>query len=273
MSLTAITSLRRKLGEWAERPANRRYLRDDQEAQLRAGLGDPRRRAQVNVSAWMLGTWHLGNGFLRVLGGDGGGFDEARIGHALRRGSLLLRARQNAQPGRRGSAAGLPFSLAHGAISTLLGIALDDPRGGPLYDLLHDLPDHAFGESDHLALFARELLRLRNSGRAVATQRLGPYEGIVAQWTGETRLLGQQLALVLDLHLEQAHDRGVFDDPGMQLYPAEVLAVLATRAWLDLPCPKVEHPLMHTNLVTMTPGRAWPEHDLTSALDRELRRP
>ena len=100
MSLATITSLRRGLQEWAQRPGNVKFLRDDQTAQLRRVLADPTRRAQAHVAGWMLGTWHLGHGMHRVLEGDSGGFDEARQGQALRRSSLL--ARLNAPAAQRG---------------------------------------------------------------------------------------------------------------------------------------------------------------------------
>ncbi|MCA8964069.1 MAG: hypothetical protein H6838_09540 [Planctomycetes bacterium] len=273
MSLTAITTLRRNLTEWADRPANRQFLHDDQVAQLEQSLGVPARRTQVHVAAWMLGSWHLGQGMVRVLNGDGQGFDEARIGQSMRRTSLLLRARQQTAPLRRGRVERLPFSLAHAAWTTLLGLALRDPHAEELYDLLRELPDGAFTENDHLALFVRDLLALRHGARQSPGARLGPYEGVLLHWTGEPRLLAQQLAEVLDLHIDEAQRRGgTFDDPGLQLYPAEALAVLEVRDWLELPRAKVDHPLMHTNLVTMKPSRTWPSHDLATALEQELRR-
>lgn len=150
MSLTTVTTLRRSLHEWAHRAGNQKFLRDDQETLLRRVIKDPTRRTQAHVAAWMLGTWHLGNGMLRVLDSDAEGFDEARQGQALRRASLLARARhQNArtQTGpRRGAKARLPFSLLHGAWTSLLGLALHDPGAEPLYEFMQQLPDIAFTE-------------------------------------------------------------------------------------------------------------------------------
>src|SRR5690606_34581526 len=105
----------------------------------------------------------------------GQGFDEARQGQSLRRSSLLLRAQHRAAPTRRGKVERLPFSLPHLAWTTLLGLALHDPRAEELYDVLRELPDGAFGEQDHLALFARDLLLLRHGERPAPSQRLGPY--------------------------------------------------------------------------------------------------
>lgn len=273
MSLTAITTLRRSLSEWAERPAHRRMLCDDQQALLQRHLGDPERRPQVHVAAWMLGSWHLGHGMVVALGGDVRGFDEARVGQALRRCALLLRADHQTQPGRRGRLERLPFSLTHAAWTALLGLALHDPGAEPLYDLLRDLPDGAFAPGDELALFVRELLNLRHGRRPTPGQRLGPYEPVLQHWLGERRLLAQALAEVLDLHVQQAQRRGgTFDDPGLSLYPVEAIAVRNVRDWLDLPSGKVEHPLMFTNLVTMPPSPAWPSQPLLTALERELRR-
>ena len=137
MSLATITSLRRGLQEWAQRPGNVKFLRDDQEAQLRRGLSDPARRAQAQVAGWMLGTWHLGHGMHRLLDGDAAGFDEVRQGQALRRASLLARlAAPDGKRGRRGEKVRLPFSLQHGAWTALLGLALHDPGAERLYDWL-----------------------------------------------------------------------------------------------------------------------------------------
>jgi hypothetical protein len=271
MSLAAITTLRRQLHEWAQRPANERFLRVDQEAQLRESLPDPKRRPRVHVAAWMLGTWHVGHGLHRVLEGDGDGFDEARIGQGLRRCALLLRARLR-QPAPRRGASALPFSRLHGSWTALLGLALHDPNADALYELLRDEPESSFAEDEHLPLFVRELLTLHAGQRPSLTPRLGPYLEVLTSWNGEPRVLAQRLAAVLDLHLEQTHGAGAwFDDAGLRLYPVEVLAVRAVRDWLGLQTPKVDHPLLFTNLGTMQPRGSWPQHDLLARLERELR--
>ncbi|HEX5052729.1 MAG TPA: hypothetical protein VFZ65_13215 [Planctomycetota bacterium] len=271
MSLAAVTSLRRNLTEWAERDANQKFLRRDQEAQLRASLEGSRPPTQVHVAAWMLGTWHLGHGFCQVLAGNGRGFDEARQGQALRRCSLLLRERHR-QHVRHTRARALPFSLMHGSLTALLGLALQDPGAEDLYELLRALPDSNFGERDQLPLFVRELLTVRAGQRPTVTQRLGPYEAVFLHWTGDAHQLAQRLADLLDLHLQQARGAGsTFDDPPCQLYPVEVLAVRQVREWLGLSTPKVDHALMFTNLVTMVPDAPWPAHELVQRLERRLR--
>ncbi len=271
MSLHRITSLSRTLSEWAGRAGNEKFLRHDQEARLAESLGDPQRRTHVQVAAWMLGTWHLGHGMAQVLQGEVRGFDAARTGQALRRCSLLLRERHR-PPQRRGAPSSLPFSVLHGAWTSLLAMALEDPGAEDLHELLRSQPDATFGEDDHLALFTRELLNLRAGQRALITPRLGPYEPVLLAWTGEGRVLAQRLADVLDLHLDQARGAGrPFEDPACQLYPVEVIAVQKVRAWLGLPCPKVDHPLMFTNLATMQPTGGWPANDLVARLERELR--
>jgi hypothetical protein len=274
MSLAAITSLRRQLHEWQGRAANQRFLQHDQEVQLRESLPDPKRRPQVHVAAWMLGTWHLGHGLYSVLEGDSAGFDEARIGQALRRCSLLLRERhQGAAPRRAGGASRLPFSRLHGAWTALLGLALGDPGAERLYELLRDEPESSFADGEHLPLFVRELLALHAGQRPTLTPRLGPYHETLMHWTGDARVLAQRLAGLLDLHLDAASGPGAsFDDPPCKLYPVEVLAVRAVRDWLGLATPKVDHPLMFTNLGTMQPTRPWPQHELVQRLEQELRR-
>lgn len=271
MSLGTITTLSRNLSEWAGRPANEQFLCNDQERLLTESIDDRHRRPQVHVAAWMLGTWHLGNGFVRVMNGEVRGFDEARDGQALRRCSLLLRERHQ-QPLRRTSAARLPFSQLQGTLTALLGLALHDPGAEPLYDLLRRQPDSSFGEEDHLAMFVRELLTLRAGERPIVTPRLGPYEGVLMHWQGEPRLFAQQLAEVLDLHLEQARGKdATFTDPPCQIYPLEVLAVRHVRDWLELPTPKVEHPLMYTNLGQMQPMGPFEPGLLAQRLERLLR--
>ena len=273
MSLVAITSLRRQLNEWAERPANRKFLQQDQEAQLRQSLGDRTRTTQLQVAAWMLGTWHAGHGMVRVLEGDGLGFDEARVGQGLRRCGLLLRARgQQAVQTKRGGGQRLPFSRAHGTWTALLGLALDDPGAEPLYDLLRNESEATFGEDEHLALFVRELLTVRAGERPTVTPRLGPYQDVFAHWQGDSRLLAQRLIDLCDLHLDGVVAGGPFDDHACRIYPVEILAFRNVRTWLGLSTPKVDHPLLHTNMVTMLPSKAWPQHELVQKLEQELRR-
>lgn len=271
MTLTAITTLTRSLSEWAGRAANEKFLRLDQERQLTESIGEPRRRPQVHVAAWMLGTWHLGHGFAQVMAGNGRGFDEARTGQALRRCSLLLRERHQ-QPLRRTSASKLPFSLLQGTLTALLGLALQDPGAEELYELLRRQPDTAFGEEDHLAMFVRELLTLRAGERPSVSPRLGPYHEVLTHWNGDQRLFALRLADALEVHTEQVRGaNATFADPPCQLYPLEVLAVWRVREWLGLPNPKVDHPLMFTNLVMMQPDRPWPQHELVQRLERSLR--
>jgi hypothetical protein len=271
-SQSAVTTLARSLAEWAERPGNERFLRRDQEQFLADSLRDTHRRPQVRVAAWLLGTWHLGHGFAQVMNGNGRGFDEARIGQALRRCSLLLR--QRAQQGNQRTARdALAFSLLQGALTALMGLALDDPAAEDLHDLLRGLPDAAFGAGDELPVFVRELLTLRAGERPVVTPRLGPYADVLLHWDGDQRLLGQKLAAMLDLHVEGTRGAGApFDDPPSRLYPLDALAVLRVRDALGLPNPKVEHPLMFTNLGQMRPDPGWPRHDVVDQLERELRR-
>ena len=271
MTQTAITSLQRSLTEWADKPANEQFLRRDQEALLGPALGDPLRAPQVHVAAWMLGTWHLGHGFVQAMAGNVRGFDEARTGQALRRCALLLR-QHHQQPLRRTSGSRLPFSPLHGTLTALLGLALHDPGCEPLYELLRRQPDGAFEATDHLPLFTRELLALRAGERPVVTPRLGPYQDVLMHWHGEPRLLAQALADVLDLHLEQTRGAGAtFADPPCQVYPLEVIAVQHVRQWLELGNPKVEHAMMFTNVATMQPTGPWPGHDLVQRLERQLR--
>ncbi|MFY9342382.1 MAG: hypothetical protein WAT39_07825 [Planctomycetota bacterium] len=272
MTHAAITTLGRQLHEWADRLANRKFLQQDQEAQLLAALGNPARRAQVHVAAWMLGTWHLGHGLCLVLDGEAGGFGEARLGQGLRRCSLLLRARHQGAATQRAGRSRLPFSRLHGAWTALLGLALGDPGADPLYELLRDEPESSFAEGEHLPLFVRELLVLHAGQRPTLTPRLGPYHEVLMHWRGESRMFAQRLADLLDLHLEAVRSKEpLFDDPACWLYPVEVLAVRAVREWLELPMPKVEHPLMFTNLGQMVPARPWPRHELVQRLEQELR--
>lgn len=270
MSQAILTTLRRQLGEWARQPANRRFLQQDQEAQLRGAIGELLRRPQALVAAWLLGTFYLGNGMVRVLDGDAEGFDEARVGQGLRRCSLLLRAQHAAAT--RGPSR-LPFSRQHGAWTALLGLALHDPGVAPLHKLLLDEAETSFRADEALPLFTRALLALHAGQRPSLTPRLGIYHEVLLHWQSEPRLFAQGLAAALDAHLDGArHSGGPFDDPACRLYPVEVLATKVVRESLGLPMPKVDHPLMFTNLGTMAPRTPWPQHDLVRQLERELRR-
>tara|TARA_R110002096_G_scaffold19232_14_gene64436 strand:+ start:742 stop:1563 length:822 start_codon:yes stop_codon:yes gene_type:complete len=271
MSLATLTSLHRGLHEWATRAGNQKFLCDEQEAQLRRVLRDPTRRTQANVAAWMLGSWHLGNGMLRVLNGESEGFDEARQGQTLRRTALLARNSQYTGP-RRGNKSRLPFSLLHGAWTSLLGLALHDPGAEPLYEFMMSLPDIAFSEKDSVAFFTRELLALRAGRRPNMSSRLGPFEEVMLHWKGDQRLLGRAMVDLLDWHLSEARSAGKsYDDPACRVFPVEIIAIQHVRQWVDLPMPRVDHPLMHTNLATMKPSLSWPQHELAAALERQLR--
>lgn len=271
MSLAKMTTLRRSLHEWANNGGNQKFLRDEQEAQLRRVLGDRERRTQANVAAWMLGTWHLGSGMLRVLDGDHEGFDDARQGQSLRRASLLSRASHRRGP-RRGSKVLLPFSLLHGAWTALLGLSLHDPGAEPLYEFLLGLPDIAFTEKDSVAFFTRELLALRAGRRLNRSMRLGPFEEVMLQWNGDQRLFGRALEELLDWHLQEARGAGKnYDDPACRMYPVEVLAIQSVREWLELETPRVDHPLMHGNLAIMRPRTPFVGHELAVRLARQAR--
>lgn len=271
MTAATIQRLRRDLEAWARHEGHHRFLHDDQTAQLEQALGDPSRRTQANVAAWLLGTWHLGQGMAQVLGGDVLGFDQARIGQALRRAALLARAHQTPPP-RRGRAPRLPFSLVHGAWTALFGLALRDPRAEPLFALLLQLPDASFGERDWLPLFVRELLALRAGRRPMLSARLGPFQDVLQHWTGDAGLFARDLAAVCEWHLGAVRGAGaVLDDPACWLYPLVVFAIRDVRQWLDLPTPKVEHPLMHTNLGQMAPRTPWPDDEFVRRLERDDR--
>lgn len=271
MSLATLTSLRRSLYEWATRAGNEKFMRDDQEAQLRRVVRDPTRRTQANVASWMLGSWHLGHGMLRVLDGDSEGFDEARQGQSLRRAALLSRASMQTGP-RRGNKVNLPFSLLHGAWTAMLGLALHDPGAEPLYEFMLSLPDIAFSEKDSVAFFVRELLALRAGRRPNMSSRLGPHEDILRHWTGDERLLSVAMADLLDWHLQEARGAGKnYDDPACRIYPVEIIAIRHVREWLELPMPRVDHALMHGNLAAMRPRTPWPQHELAQALERQTR--
>jgi hypothetical protein len=124
-----------------------------------------------------------------------------------------------------------------------------------------------------MPLFVRELLALHAGQRPTLTPRLGPYHEALMHWHGEGRVFAQRLADLLDLHLEGTQGAGApFDDMACKLYPVEALAVRAVRDWLELPTPKIDHPLMHTNLGQMQPTRPWPQDEFVQRLERELQR-
>ena len=102
----------------------------------------------------------------------------------------------------------------------------------------------------------------------------GPYGEIIRHWQGDPALLARRLAGLLDLHLERTQGapghQADFEEPGVQLFPVEVLLVGSVRASLELPMPRVEHPLMFTNLVTTWARGPWPESPTLQRLERRL---
>lgn len=267
MPPTNPTSLQRQLLDWADKSANERHYRTAQEQQIATALANPRASA-LHVAAWMLGTsWH-GYGQARVLRGESPGWDDVRVGQALLRCSLLLRASRQDHRGRS-----LPaFTPVHGAQCILLGLALDDPHAEELHELYATQPDPFFQPSDALGLFVRALLRLRAGERPVVTPRLGPYFELLTAWSSDPALFARKLVVVLDHHLTQSSGRGDFADPPLLLYPAEALAIVNVRTLLGLPTPKIEHPLLFTNLGQMRPVGPWPRDPLVSRIEQVLAR-
>jgi hypothetical protein len=267
MAITDITSLQRRLREWTLQASNERnYFRGPQQM-IASALDDPRRTTQLSISGYLLGGWHLGCGQLAVLQGDMTGWDRVRLGCAFQRTSLWLRCGRRTQS-RRGEAADLP--VLQTANCAVLAMALNDPECEELLAAFASLPDDRFGEDDAYPLFVRELLALRDHRRPVITPRLGIYGDVLQLWTSDDHTLSRRLLALCEHHLTRTRSApgkpAEFDEPGMMLFPAEILAVRATRKSLDLPMPKVEHALMFTNLVTTQPVGDWPEDPLLSRM-------
>lgn len=267
MALADVTSLQRRLREWSLQPSNERnYLRGPQQM-VASALDDPRRVTQLSVSGYLLGTWHLGCGQLAVLEGDMTGWDRVRLGVAFQRTSLWLRCSRRTQS-RRGEGADLP--VLQTANCAVLALALDDPECEELLAAFAGLPDDRFGEDDAYPLFVRELLALRDHRRPVVTPKLDIYGDVLQLWTSDDHTLSRRLLALCERHLTRT--RGApgkpaeFDEPGMLLFPAEILAVAAVRKSLDLRMPKVEHPLMFTNLALTAPSGPWPTDPLLKGM-------
>ena len=273
MPAPPLTTLIRRLQDWADKPANARYYRDGQILQIEAALADPRRTTQLSIAAWMLGTWYLGSGQARVLRTDLGGWDDVRLGLCFQRTSLLLRGQRGSRRPRGGDVPDLP--VLHSANCAAIGLSLGDPDGEHLFAMHRDLPDRCFAEHDAWPLFVRELLALRAGERPVVTPRLGLYADVLMHWHGDEELLARRLAALLDHHLERTRTTpeltAEFEDPGVLLLPVEVMSVSAVRADLELAMPKVEHPLMFTNLLNSSPRGPWPTDPLLQRIANAVR--
>jgi hypothetical protein len=274
MASTNPTNLERQLLDWADKPATARYYRDGQIQQIEAALADPRRTTQLSIGAWMLGTWHLGCGQARVLRSDLTGWDDIRLGVMYQRTSLLIRARRVVKATRQGDVPDLPVLQA--ANCTAMGLSVGDPDGELLYEAFRTLPDACFGDNDSWPLFVRELLNIRAGERPVVTPRLGIYSEVLLGWNDDPALFARRLQAILDHHLQstrgQPGEPAIFEEPGMLLYPAEVLAVRRIRTDLEMNMPKVEHALMFSNLVQSAARGPWPVDPLLTRLQHELRR-
>lgn len=270
MATTNVTSLIRRLQDWVQQPAQERnYLRGPLQM-VDAALADSRRTTQLSIASSLLGTWYLARGEVAVLGGAVQGFDEARLGTGLLRAALLLRCPRQRGRGRPRDGSDLPHRQAAHCIC--LGLALGDPDGDELAAAYAALPETVFGDDEPFPLFVHTLLQLRDGARGGATPRLGPYFDVVQAWNSDPSLFARCLAGALDFHLDETRgspgNAAAFDEPGVMLFPAEALAVRAVRRELDLPWPKVEHPLMFTNLVTMAPEGPWPTDSLLARIER-----
>ncbi|MEQ1632783.1 MAG: hypothetical protein ABL997_10450 [Planctomycetota bacterium] len=258
MPTTDVTSLQRRLREWTLQPSTERNFYRGPVRMVEDALDDPRRVTQLSISGYLLGTWYLGCGELAVLEGDPTGWDRIRLGVAFQRTALWLRCTKRTNT-RRGEGADLP--VLQTANCAALVLAFHDPEGEELLEAFADLPDDRFGENDAWPYFVRELLGLRHQRRPVIARHLGPYGEVLQAFTGDDLLLGRRLEALCDHHLD--HTRGTpsqpaeFDEPGIMLVPAAVLAVRAVRTSLDLRTPKVEHSMMFTNLVQTTAEGAF----------------
>jgi hypothetical protein len=88
-------------------------------------------------------------------------------------------------------------------------------------------------------------------------------------WKGDERLLGRAMSDLLDWHLKEARGAGKnYEDPACRLYPVEIIAIQNVREWTELTMPRVDHPLMHSNLATTKPSLSWPSHEFATALER-----
>lgn len=209
-----------------------------------------------------------------MLGGDSAGWNEARLGLAFQRTALRLRCPRPKPRARNADAPDLPVLQA--ANCACLALSLDDPHAEELLAAFAGLPDSSFGAGDAYPLFVRELLRLRDGGRVNVSPRLEVYGDVLQLWSGDPSVLARRLAALLDHHLDRTQGSpgkpAEFDEPGVMLYPAEVLAVRAIRHDLGLPWPKVEHALMFTNLATMVPGGPWPKDALLHRIEQRVDR-
>ena len=270
MTLQDVTNLQRRLRDWAQQPSTERNFKRGPEQMIEGALQDPRRVTQLSISGYLLGTWHLGAGQARVLQGDGLGWDAVRLGLCLQRTALLLRCAPGAKA-RNDDAADRPGLQSANSCCLVLALADPTPDGEELMAAFAELPDDRFGEGDAYPLFVRELLRLRDQRRPTVSPRLGPYAETLQLWDSDEGTLSRRLQALCDLHLEQTRGQpgapASFDEPGLMLYPAEILAVRSVRRALGKAWPKVEHPLLFTNLVQMQPDGPWPEDPL---LDRLL---
>jgi hypothetical protein len=282
MAIANVTGLQRRLQEWSQQAATERTFHLGPAQVIGEGtdasLRDPGRTTQLSIAGYLLGTWHLGCGQAQVLANEPVGWERVRLGAAMQCTALQLRARRPLRHTRQGSAVDLPIGPSANCIA--VSLALQNPHAEDLCAAFAALPDACFLPGDDWPLFVRALLWLRAGERPTLSPRLGAYGDVLAVWSGDLGLLARRLASLLDLHLERTHGvpgaRAAFDEPGVMLFPAEVLAVRAVRQSLELPWPKVEHALMYTNLATADLygsdlHRTWPVDPLLSRLQRALR--
>ena len=267
-----VTTIERRLHDWASRSANERHYEKSQVQLIEAALADRRRTTQLATGAYLLGTWHLASGQSAVLRGDMDAWSDIRIGASLQRTSMLLRSRTRRRQTRHGEQPDLPTLQAANCVA--MSLALDDPGAEPLYETFRTLPNSAFHETSAYPLFVKAVLMLRANQRPTLNRALGSYGEIIRHWNGEAELLARRLAELLDIHLGQTQSRpghpADFGERGVQLFPLEVLMVKQVRATMEEPMPKVEHPLMFTNLATTHPRGPWPSLGLLEQLERRL---
>lgn len=267
-----VTTLERRLHDWASRPANERHYEKGQVQLIEAALSDPKRTTQLATGAYLLGTWHLAAGQSAVLRGDMDAWSSVRIGASLQRTAMLVRSRTRKRQTRHGEQPDLPTLQVANCVAMCL--ALDDPGAEPLYETFRKLPTSAFSKTSAYPLFVRAVLMLRTNQRPNLNRALGSYGDIIRHWGGDQELLSRRLAELLDIHLGQTQSgpgrTADFGEPGVQLFPLEVLMVKQVRTTMEQTMPKVEHPLMFTNLGTTHPRGPWPSLEILEQIERRL---
>jgi hypothetical protein len=238
----------------------------------------------ATVTLGVLATYHGRKGAIRVIDGDMAGWRELHKGIAYHFWSLKISAQvffktAFLQPVQTVLSLSNDVSTAASLFCYYLACG-NEVRQRYIIDVLKGIatvPGAIYQPFWKKRIFEPFVLRLNQKQENfdlpddLMQRDLGPYAKVLEHWDTPDQL-ADAIYDVCDYHCRNMEDTGgdwdpEFDHPPFDLLPCEILAIYAMRQKLGLTTPKVEHPLLATPLVNLTPDPTSGTDDVLSRVE------